>query len=82
MIVTVGEVLETDSGLVPSVVTGWAWFGLEVMPAYLLLITLNVSYSLVFRNVLVLDVIFNSATHPPRFWLEKLKKRSRPPAEK
>ena len=25
--------------------------------------------SFCFRNVVVLDVIFNSATHPPRFWL-------------
>jgi hypothetical protein len=50
-------------------ITGWAWLGLEVMPVYLLLFALNVSYSLFFRNVFLLDVIFNSATHPPRFWL-------------
>lgn len=55
--------------IVAGFVTGWAWFGLEVMPAYLLLLALNVSYSLFFRNVFVLDVLFNSATHPPRFWL-------------
>jgi 4-hydroxybenzoate polyprenyltransferase len=50
-------------------VTGWAWFGLEVLPVYVLLLVLNVSYSLCFRNLFALDVIFNSATHPPRFWL-------------
>jgi len=49
--------------------TGWAWLGPECVPVYLLLLLLNVSYSLFFRNVFVLDVIFNSATHPPRFWL-------------
>jgi hypothetical protein len=39
------------------------------MPVYVLLVTLNLSYSLCFRNLLVLDVIFNSVTHPPRLWL-------------
>ena len=39
------------------------------MPVYVLLLALNLSYSLCFRNLFVLDVIFNSATHPPRFWL-------------
>src|SRR5258705_13146865 len=39
------------------------------MPVYVLFLTLNVSYSLCFRNLFVLDIIFNSATHPPRFWL-------------
>jgi decaprenyl-phosphate phosphoribosyltransferase len=55
--------------IVAGFVTGWAWLGLEVMPAYLVLFALNVSYSLFFRNLFVLDVLFNSATHPPRFWL-------------
>jgi hypothetical protein len=55
--------------IIAGVVTGWAWLGLEVMPVYLLLLALNVSYSLFFRNLPVLDVLFNSATHPPRFWL-------------
>src|SRR5688572_6490149 len=55
--------------IVAGFVTGWAWFGLEGMPVYLLLFALNVSYSLVFRNLFLLDVLFNSATHPPRFWL-------------
>lgn len=55
--------------IVAGFVTGWAWLGLEVMPVYLLLFALNVSYSLFFRNLFVLDVLFNSATHPPRFWL-------------
>jgi 4-hydroxybenzoate polyprenyltransferase len=50
-------------------VTGWMWLGKEVLPVYLLLLILNLSYSLCFRNLRVLDVIFNSATHPPRFWL-------------
>jgi len=50
-------------------VTGWAWLGPDVMPAYLLLLALNVSYSLLFRNLFLLDVLFNSATHPPRLWL-------------
>lgn len=50
-------------------VTGWTWLGLEVMPVYLLFFVLNVSYSLLFRNLFMLDVLFNSATHPPRFWL-------------
>ena len=50
-------------------VTGWAWLGLGAMPAYLLLFALNVSYSLLFRNLFLLDVLFNSATHPPRLWL-------------
>ncbi len=55
--------------MVAGFVTGWAWLGLEGMPVYLLLFALNVSYSLFFRNLFVLDVLFNSATHPPRFWL-------------
>lgn len=49
--------------------TGWAWLGAEVMPVYALLFALNVSYSLFFRNLFGLDILFNSATHPPRFWL-------------
>jgi UbiA prenyltransferase family len=55
--------------IIAGFVTGWAWLGVEVMPAYLLLFALNVSYSFFFRNLFVLDVLFNSATHPPRFWL-------------
>lgn len=55
--------------IVAGFVTGWAWLGLGVMKVYLLLFALNVSYSLFFRNLFVLDVLFNSATHPPRFWL-------------
>ena len=55
--------------IVAGFVTGWAWLGAEGMPVYLLLFALNVSYSLLFRNLFVLDVLFNSATHPPRFWL-------------
>ena len=55
--------------MVAGFVTGWMWLGLEIIPVYLLLLLLNLAYSLCFRNVLVLDVIFNSATHPPRFWL-------------
>jgi hypothetical protein len=39
------------------------------MPVYVLFLALNVSYSLCFRNLFALDLIFNSATHPPRFWL-------------
>src|SRR6185503_12994943 len=55
--------------IVAGFVTGWAWLGSGVIAFYLLFFILNVSYSLIFRNVFVLDVIFNSATHPPRFWL-------------
>ena len=54
--------------IVAGFVTGWAWLGWGVIPVYLLFFVLNISYSLIFRNVFVLDVIFNSATHPPRFW--------------
>jgi 4-hydroxybenzoate polyprenyltransferase len=55
--------------IVAGFVTGWAWLGFESMPVYVLLLALNLSYSLCFRNLFALDVIFNSATHPPRFWL-------------
>ena len=55
--------------IVAGFITGWAWLGVDVMPVYLLLFALNVSYSLLFRNLPVLDVLFNSSTHPPRFWL-------------
>lgn len=55
--------------IIAGFVTGWAWLGVEVLPVYVLLLVLNLSYSLCFRNLLVFDVIFNSATHPPRFWL-------------
>jgi len=41
----------------------------EIVPAYVLFLVLNLSYSLCFRNLFALDVIFNSVTHPPRFWL-------------
>ena len=37
--------------IVAGFVTGWVWLGLEVMPVYLLLLALNVSYSLCFRNL-------------------------------
>jgi decaprenyl-phosphate phosphoribosyltransferase len=50
-------------------ITGWVWLGLEIVPVYVLFLVLNLSYSLCFRNLFALDVIFNSATHPPRFWL-------------
>ncbi len=49
--------------------TGWAWLGAEIMPVYFLFLVLNLSYSFCFRNLFALDVIFNSVTHPPRFWL-------------
>ena len=55
--------------IVAGFVTGWAWLGSEGLPVYLLLFALNVSYSLFFRNLFVLDVLFNSLTHPPRLWL-------------
>ena len=49
--------------------TGWVWLGAEVLPVYVLFLVLNLSYSLCFRNLFALDVIFNSVTHPPRFYL-------------
>ena len=55
--------------IVAGFVTGHVWFGSGVTGIYLLLFALNLSYSLFFRNVFVLDIIGNSATHPPRFWL-------------
>lgn len=55
--------------IVAGFVTGWAWLGLEVIPVYLLLFAFNVAYSLWFRNMFLLDILFNSVTHPPRFWL-------------
>ncbi|HKO98682.1 MAG TPA: UbiA family prenyltransferase [Pyrinomonadaceae bacterium] len=55
--------------IVAGFVTGWVWLGAEILPVYVLFLVLNLSYSLCFRNLFVLDVIFNSATHPPRFWL-------------
>ena len=55
--------------IIAGFVTGWSWLGMEVMPVYLLFFLLNVSYSLFFRNLVGFDVLFNSATHPPRFWL-------------
>ena len=70
-----GEISKKAAGLfaagliVAGLVTGWRWLGAEIIPVYLLFLLLNLSYSLCFRNLLVLDVIFNSATHPPRFWL-------------
>jgi len=70
-----GEISRKAAGVFAAVlviagfVTGWMWLGIEVLPVYLLLLLLNMSYSLCFRNLRVLDVIFNSATHPPRFWL-------------
>jgi 4-hydroxybenzoate polyprenyltransferase len=70
-----GEISRKSAGvfaaglIVAGFVTGWAWLGLEIIPVYVLLLALNLAYSLCFRNLFVLDVIFNSATHPPRFWL-------------
>jgi len=70
-----GEISRPAAGVFAAVlivagfVTGWTWLGIEVLPAYVLLLALNLAYSLCFRNLFVLDVIFNSATHPPRFWL-------------
>jgi 4-hydroxybenzoate polyprenyltransferase len=55
--------------IVAGFVTGWAWLEWEIIPIYVLFLVLNLSYSLCFRNLFVLDVIFNSVTHPPRFWL-------------
>ncbi len=55
--------------LVAGFVTGWVWLGLEVMPFYFLFFALNVLYSLLFRDIFILDIVFNSVTHPPRFWL-------------
>jgi len=49
--------------------TGWAWLGPGVIPVYGIVFALNISYSFLFRNVPVADILFNSATHPPRFWL-------------
>ena len=49
--------------------TGWAWFGPGVIPVYVMVLVLNLSYSFLFRNVPVADILFNSATHPLRFWL-------------
>lgn len=73
-----GEISRKAAGLFAAILivagflSGWAWLGVEVMPVYLLFLILNLSYSLCFRNVIVLDVLFNSATHPPRFWLGML----------
>lgn len=70
-----GEISRKTAGvfaaglIVAGFVTGWAWLGLESMPVYVLFLALNVSYSLCFRNLVVLDLIFNSATHPLRFWV-------------
>ena len=70
-----GEISRKTAGvfaaglIVAGFMTGWAWFGLESIPVWVLFLVLNVSYSLCFRNLFVLDIIFNSATHPPRFWL-------------
>jgi len=70
-----GEISRKTAGLfaagliVAGFVTGWTWLGLESMPVYVLFLVLNVSYSLCFRNIFALDLIFNSATHPPRLWL-------------
>ena len=36
---------------------------------YVTVLALNIFYSFLFRNVPVADILFNSATHPPRFWL-------------
>lgn len=49
--------------------TGWVWFGPAVIRVYVTVLALNIFYSFLFRNVPVADILFNSATHPPRFWL-------------
>jgi 4-hydroxybenzoate polyprenyltransferase len=73
--VAAGEISRKAAGvfsaclIVAGFVTGWAWFGLESTPIYGMFLALNVSYSLCFRNLFAFDLIFNSATHPPRFWL-------------
>ena len=70
-----GEISRRSAGwfaamlIAAGFVTGLAWFGAQSIPMYALFLVLNLSYSLCFRNLLLLDVIFNSATHPPRFWL-------------
>ena len=70
-----GEISRKTAGvfaaglIVAGFVTGWTWLGLESLPVYVLFLALNVSYSLCFRNLFVLDLIFNSATHPLRFWV-------------
>lgn len=70
-----GEISRKTAGvfagglIVAGFLTCWVWLGWEIMPVYVLFLALNVSYSLCFRNLFVFDLIFNSATHPPRFWL-------------
>ena len=70
-----GEISRKAAGLFAAsliaagFVTGWVWFGAEILPVYVMFLVLNLSYSLCFRNLFALDVIFNSVTHPPRFFL-------------
>ena len=70
-----GEISKKAAGvfagglIIAGFLSGWGWFGVEIIPVYVLFFVLNLSYSLCFRNLRVLDVFFNSATHPPRFWL-------------
>jgi 4-hydroxybenzoate polyprenyltransferase len=70
-----GAISQKSAGLfaagliIGGFLTGLAWFGLDVIPIYLLFLGLNVFYSLLFRNLFLLDILFNAATHPPRFWL-------------
>ena len=70
-----GEISRKAAGLFAAsliaagFVTGWVWLGAEVFSVYVLFLVLNLSYSLCFRNLFALDVIFNSVTHPPRFYL-------------
>jgi 4-hydroxybenzoate polyprenyltransferase len=45
--------------------TGWFWFGPAVVRMYLLVMTLNISYSMLFRNIAGADILLNSTTHPP-----------------
>jgi len=67
-----GEISRKTAGLfaagliVAGFVTGWTWLGLESMPVYVLFLVLNVSYSLCFRNIFALDLIFN--TDPRQLW--------------
>ena len=73
-----GEISRKAAGLFAAgliaagFLTGWLWLGAEIVPVYVLFLVLNLSYSLCFRNLFGLDVIFNSVTHPPRFWLGML----------
>jgi 4-hydroxybenzoate polyprenyltransferase len=55
--------------LTAGLVTELAWFGPKLLPAFLLVGLLNLTYSGGLRNVPIADIALNSATHPPRLWL-------------